>query len=146
MQDEAKFGSPEVWKAPKEDEVTQTPTPTPASRPRPVPEDKTWFQMNQTDGIVIIVVSSFLLISLILLATSYRTYRVVAPYVRGARAAGELPRPLRGVRTAARLGMPEVFSQANISRLHTLGDMPQIPPVFRPRYATRFRRIRRSLY
>ena len=123
------------------------PAPSPAPSPAPAPsgeDSKSWFRENMIESIIIIVVSVFLFMTIILLGTSYRTYRTGSRHLGQTGHMGELPRPLRGRRTAARLGVPQVFSQHNLQRLHYLGDMPQIPPLLVPRYATRYRHVRRG--
>ena len=144
---------------------TPAPAPVPAPAPAPVPapapgdggggdsgdggggdseDNRSWFRKNMIDAIVIIVCSVFIFMTLILLATSYRTYRRATAMMGDM--SGPMPRPLRGRRTAARLGVPQVFAASNLERLRYLGDMPRIPPVMMPRYASRYRGMRRTVY
>ena len=89
------------------------------------------------------MLSVFNLITIILLATSYRTFRTVKTYLQNRPVTSKSSHRVN-VRTAERLGVPEVFGEDNLSRLHRLGDMPQIPPHLVPRF--RFRHARRGLY
>ena len=161
------YGHPEVWSQPQprpeplpEVGLASSGSDTPAPVPVPAPGDgggdsgdggggdsednRSWFRKNMIDAIVIIVCSVFIFMTLILLATSYRTYRRATAMMGDM--SGPMPRPLRGRRTAARLGVPQVFAASNLERLRYLGDMPRIPPVMVPRYASRYRGMRRTVY
>ncbi len=143
--DDATYGKPQVWN-------TSDPPPAHEILPIHVNEDSTsteqdnsddgnWFSRNTIDAIIVIVLSVFNLITIILLATSYRTFRTVKKYlnsrpvVRSRRA---------NHRAAEELGVPEVFGEENMSRLHRLGDIPKIPSHLVPRF--RFRHSRRGMY
>ena len=144
--DDSTYGKPQVWTAsdppppqqvlPVQVEVEQVAPSTDNDKS----DDGSWFSRNTIDAIIVIVLSVFNLITIILLATSYRTFRTVKRHlkqqVRSSSPVGRFNR-----RAAERLGIAEVFDSKNMCRLHRLGDMPSIPPFLHPRF--RFRRARK---
>jgi hypothetical protein len=104
---------------------------------------ETWEQSNQLDFIVIVTVCVFYVIIILLLSFSHRTYQSARlgwkkrnPRLHAKRLARQQrpQRPQLNRSAATRLGVPGVFSAENMNRLHTLGDMPQIPAHHIPRF------------
>lgn len=161
--DQSTYGAPQVWTAPSAEGLSMAAAegasgePSRSEREDTAPDAKpvgislaeskigSWFSTNTIDAIIVITLSVFNLITLVLLATSYRTFRTVRGHLNQQHSAGRVGRRQAINRRAAeRLGAPEVFSEDNMDRLHRLGDMPKIPSHLIPRY--RFRHARRGLY
>lgn len=111
-------------------------------------DTSSWEKTHQIQFIVVMVICAFYLIIILLLAFSHRTYQSArlgwkqrqATAARPGRApphagpAGGRWRPAVHRSSATRLDMPGVFSAENMDRLHKLGEMPQLPAHFVPRF------------